>query len=122
MIRLVPAALAALCLVGCDSAPIAKAKSRISERLKDPSSAKFKDVSVCSNDDTVIRGDLNAKNAYGAYTGFKPFFHSGYITVFSDDVEYELWREWNIKCFGPEIVTKTDEMIERAKAEAAAGN
>lgn len=64
-------------LFGCEKSPEQKYKEQkkvveqktqqvIRESLKDPDSAKFRNIyEVC--------GEVNAKNSYGAYTGFKKF-------------------------------------------------
>lgn len=52
------------------------AKQKASYNLMDPSAAQFRNMFAISRgmgDDTVC-GEMNAKNAYGAYTGFKPFY------------------------------------------------
>lgn len=48
----------------------------IKNSLKDPDSAKFADWSGydLSNGDRVICGKLNAKNSFGAYNGYEPFY------------------------------------------------
>lgn len=43
----------------------------IKNSLKDPDSAKFKDVKIGENNGVV--GLVNAKNSFGGYNGFKPF-------------------------------------------------
>jgi hypothetical protein len=44
-------------------------------RLRDPDSAKFKDLvaSVSNDGEVFFCGRLNAKNSYGGYTGFETF-------------------------------------------------
>ncbi len=44
----------------------------VKEQLKDPDSAKFKNVKVSSASGYVC-GEVNAKNSYGGYTGFTKF-------------------------------------------------
>lgn len=51
---------------------IARAEKAVSDRLKDPSSAQFRDVHYIS-DKHFVCGQFNAKNSYGAYVGFAPF-------------------------------------------------
>jgi len=50
---------------------IAALKRSVSENLKDPDSAKFKDVGYDTRGDKC--GMVNAKNSFGAYTGFQRF-------------------------------------------------
>ncbi|MGO2242097.1 MAG: hypothetical protein ACTH5D_10110 [Halomonas sp.] len=68
--------ISAAMLAGCKPSvsEIDKAKDAVAERLRDPSSAQFRNVkggerrglySVC--------GEVNGKNAYGAYSGYERF-------------------------------------------------
>ena len=47
------------------------AHKRVAPSLFDPSSAQFRHLSTR---DGVLCGEVNAKNRYGAYVGFRPFF------------------------------------------------
>ncbi len=44
--------------------------------MKDPDSAKFRNWAAyeVSNGDRIVCGEVNAKNSYGAYVGFDPFY------------------------------------------------
>lgn len=53
-----------------DDAKIQGAMLRVKGELKDPDSAKFKDVVVSQG---AVCGLVNAKNAFGGYTGFGGF-------------------------------------------------
>lgn len=70
---------------------IIKSKEGIKKRLKDPDSAKFKDVRFYSGGTTpVVCGQVNAKNAMGGYSGFERFIASGDnedIAFLASDVE-----------------------------------
>lgn len=46
-------------------------KKAFSDRLKDPYSMKLKNVKIA--DDGSMCGEVNAKNSYGAYTGYTTF-------------------------------------------------
>lgn len=50
---------------------IPKMRGPILSQLKDPGSAQFSDEFVSSK--KALCGRVNAKNGFGAYTGFKPF-------------------------------------------------
>nr|WP_295111768.1 hypothetical protein [uncultured Caulobacter sp.] len=63
----------ALTLCGCDG-KIGDAKKLVAHDLKDPSSAQFRDVKASSQ---AVCGEVNAKNSYGAYTGFRHFIVEG---------------------------------------------
>jgi len=52
---------------------IAKAKEAVAEKVKDPASAQFKDVNLCKTKG-MVQGQFNAKNSFGAYTGYETFF------------------------------------------------
>lgn len=70
---------------------IVKSKEGIKKRLKDPGSAKFRDVRFYSGGKTpVVCGQVNAKNALGGYSGFERFIASGDnedIAFLASDVE-----------------------------------
>ena len=56
---------------------VATAKRTISAGLKDPDSAKFRNLAVyrpATGKGLALCGEINAKNMYGAYVGFRPFF------------------------------------------------
>lgn len=65
-------------------AQIAFAKETVAYELKDPSSAQFRNLYALSRgkgDDTAC-GEINGKNSYGAYVGFRKFY------VYSDGKYY----------------------------------
>lgn len=51
--------------------PYSSAKSAVKEKLVDPASSQFKNV---SNKSFTYCGEVNAKNSMGGYTGFKKFY------------------------------------------------
>lgn len=53
------------------SKELATIKQAFSDRLKDPYSVKLKDVQI--KEDGTVCGEINAKNSYGAYTGYTRF-------------------------------------------------
>jgi hypothetical protein len=55
---------------------VAKAQSVVRDLMKDPNSVQFKEVHVVPAY-KVVCGRYNAKNAYGAYTGFRLFAVDG---------------------------------------------
>lgn len=64
-----------------DLAAIESAKRAIATGLRDPDSAQFRNVFVQRNlvdavEQVNVCGEVNAKNAYGGYVGFKPFYFS----------------------------------------------
>lgn len=56
-----------------EKALIEKSKKQVLNQLKDPDSAKFRNV--FAKDKTLVCGEVNAKNSYGGYNGFT-FFYS----------------------------------------------
>lgn len=72
------------------SPEIDQAKARIANLLKDPSSAQFKNVTYAPPPEGAksgtVCGWVNAKNSYGGYVGFKPFYVSGRSAEMRDDL------------------------------------
>lgn len=62
---------------------VLRAKRFFVERLKDPDSAQFRNLvvhEIAKDDGTVLYnvcGEINAKNSFGGYVGFRPFYFSG---------------------------------------------
>lgn len=49
----------------------------------DPDSVQFRGVRRCASEPALVTGEFNAKNAYGAYVGFQPFYYDrgGVLTL-----------------------------------------
>ncbi|PWE48482.1 hypothetical protein DEM26_18210 [Thioclava sp. NG1] len=66
-------------------------KAEVSKELKDPDSAKFRNIfSVKSGEETIICGEVNARNSYGGYAGYSYFYGMssgvlGYLQIALDD-------------------------------------
>ena len=71
-LRAVALLIATMMITGCDSQKVRDAKNIVRERLRDASSAQFRNVREV--DGGTVCGEVNSKNGYGAYTGFEPFF------------------------------------------------
>lgn len=56
---------------------ITVAKASISYDMKDPESSKFRDIKInkTRGGADILCGQVNAKNSYGAYTGFTDFYY-----------------------------------------------
>lgn len=71
---------------------IERAKRAVSDDLKDPGSAQFRNVRLVPYSDTkVICGEVNAKNSYGGYAGFAHFVagvSDAYIASRADDYQH----------------------------------
>lgn len=61
-------------------------KIRTAEKLKDPESARFRNLRIVDyKGGKLICGEVNAKNSYGGYVGFAPFLATlDYIAIVSD--------------------------------------
>lgn len=68
---------------------VAKAKTAISRGLKDPDAAKFRNIgiykSTTGKGGVSVCGEVNAKNSYGAYVGYKSFVVSGDMAYINDE-------------------------------------
>lgn len=54
-----------------------KVKNAVAERLRDPSSAQFRNVKTGERRGMYhVCGEVNGKNAYGAYSGYERFVAS----------------------------------------------
>ncbi|MGE2346598.1 hypothetical protein [Enterobacter asburiae] len=93
-------AVLALCLFFLPIAALANdvdaAKSLIRDVMKDPESTQFKSVRTVKNSlgENYVCGEVNSKNSYGGYVGFKPFaYKSGKYVIdgsytSADDLEF----------------------------------
>ncbi|WP_417526355.1 hypothetical protein [Marinomonas shanghaiensis] len=85
--------------IGKQYAWMEKGKDSIKLKLKDPSSAMFKDVYFNSGRDgiPVTCGSVNSKNSFGGYTGYQRFISAGRVdlTFLESEVESmdELWHK-----------------------------
>ena len=89
---------AAAILVYCYIVPPAFAyEEEISQMLRDPSSAQFRGVHYSDTMDNVICGEVNAKNGFGAYGGYTPFYvEDGVPHIVSEygTIEYEYYQNY----------------------------
>ena len=82
-------------------------KSSIEDILKDADSAEFRDVFISFySDSPVTCGQVNAKNSFGGYAGFKDFIaaKSARIRVVRGDGQMqdsEFVQVWNTACQDP---------------------
>jgi hypothetical protein len=93
----------ALVLLGCDRS-IEEAQRVVADRMKDPRSVQFRNVATGSLGH--VCGELNAKNSYGAYVGFKRFFVDsiGNATIESDTLPFTDF-EWTLACDAVRVPT-----------------
>jgi hypothetical protein len=59
---------------GKSDAFVRDAKRAITDNFKDPDSALFRDVFLSNKAVPTLCGEVNAKNSYGGYVGYKRFF------------------------------------------------
>lgn len=72
--RHLPILLALVCLTSCSSeeqTAADKIKTVVAAKMKDPDSAKFSGLRL---NGTVLCGEVNAKNSFGAYAGADQFW------------------------------------------------
>ncbi len=83
---------------------IEKGKSDVKMRLKDSSSAEFRDVFFNNNGIPVACGEVNSKNSFGAYSGYQRFIYAGSVlTVLEEDVSDDIEAVWNKYCVKPNL-------------------
>lgn len=99
-------ALSLLFVSGCDGRADAAVKAAIRDKMLDPDAAQFRAVEACPADKAMWKGEVNGKNAYGAYTGFRPFFFAASVAQYPGDASY---RSYAVRCFGQQFVDKMDE-------------
>jgi len=64
-----------------DDALVEQAKTYFRQQMKDPESTNFRNIVVVHSptktdpDNKNVCGELNSKNSYRAYVGFKPFHY-----------------------------------------------
>jgi hypothetical protein len=83
---------------------VGKAEDAVREKLRDPSSAQFRNVRLNSLSSSEVCGEVNAKNAFGGYIGFVRFaaeadgskmrvmFDDGTLDKPSQDFFNTLWQ------------------------------
>jgi hypothetical protein len=62
----------AIAISGCDP-EIRQAEQVVRDLQKDPDAAQFRNVRKCATG-FYVTGEVNGKNSYGAYSGFKVFY------------------------------------------------
>lgn len=84
-----PLTFVAMVLAGCvpsvevqtkpvqlSSAQVDRAKRQLVRNFKDPDSAKYRNIRTYRTGmgDEIVCGEVNGKNSFGAYVGYKPFY------------------------------------------------
>jgi hypothetical protein len=76
-------------------------KKAVREKLKDPQSAKFRNVyfNKRSTGLSMTCGEVNSKNSFGAFTGFQKFISAGRSdTTFLQEQVDDFRTAWNKYC------------------------
>ncbi len=81
---------------------VAEAKKRLTHDFKDPASAQYRDQFISEVAGTVLCGEVNAKNSYGAYVGFRRFYATASQLV-PTEIEptkgsFEFSNAWDVYC------------------------
>lgn len=71
-------------LSGDHDAFVKAGKRVISHNLKDPDSAKFRGLFLSNKNLPTLCGEMNAKNSYGGYVGYRKFFYNR-VSSYVDD-------------------------------------
>jgi hypothetical protein len=76
------------------------AQAGLKKRLKDPDSAQFKSTYLSRKSGTPVAcGEVNSKNSFGGYSGFKLFLGMGDIVVLEEDLSHgEFKKLWDKSC------------------------
>ena len=64
--------------IGCSEVPFESQRDIVRHSLKDPTSAQFRNVRSGKLQNSVC-GEVNAKNSYGGYVGFRKFAVEGEV-------------------------------------------
>lgn len=75
-----------------EAALIARGQAEAKALLKDPESARFRNVHIGIDilGNKKVCGEINAKNAFGGYTGFTPFVFHGRAAILSGTPQDQL--------------------------------
>ena len=80
-IRLAAMLAATVVTVSCSAGVEKKAKELVAAQLFDPSSAQFRNLYVSTRNPGVICGEVNGKNRFGGYVGFRRFVANTNVSV-----------------------------------------
>ena len=88
-------------LAGCGGKS-SEIEDKVREEFKDPASVQFRDTKACSADPSIFQGEVNAKNGFGAYTGFSAFYASdatGAVSVLGQSSLSDDFSEMQDRCY-----------------------
>lgn len=76
---------------GSNSKLMAAIKKDVGNYFRDPASAKFRNMVIRKyGDGSIVCGEVNAKNKYGAYIGYKRFLAGGAYSEGDDIFVYKM--------------------------------
>jgi hypothetical protein len=106
-------------LAACDSRSITEAKRAVEKDLKDPSSVEYRNVLEYS--ESIVCGEYNAKNGYGAYVGYTEFiFYYGQVLSTPSLSDTELLCSNNPKKIYIYQYLRTQRLCEGSRIESKA--
>lgn len=85
----------AAALSGCKESPEKAALRDLRLAFNDPDSVQVREVRVVLDEFRIpgVCGEVNAKNKFGGYTGFRPFMVKGHdVVIQSDDPDLALFQ------------------------------
>lgn len=93
--KLLVAGMVFVALAGCGNSDVQKARNEVQRNLNDSASAEFRDEKVYRlPDNTVVCGEVNAKNSYGGYAGFSKYVVEGVgarpVAKFGEDMQTDI--------------------------------
>jgi hypothetical protein len=84
-------------LAACD-ANISRAEELVRNVQKDPDSAEFRNVRECPTG-FYVTGEVNGKNSYGAYVGYRTFYaNSAEAHIVEEDESPDITNEYVKMC------------------------
>lgn len=81
----------------CASDGSGSAEDMVRSKLLDGQSAEFRSVARCQKDPSLWRGEVNAKNELGAFTGFHPFFANASHASLPESYDFSAMMQ---RCYG----------------------
>ena len=95
----IPCAIKTPVLLNNEKQYIEEAKSLLIKNFKDPDSSNFREVYISRRDVPVVCGEVNGKNSYGGYVGFKKFYATDTPNFFAiDDGSRKFDETWERLC------------------------
>lgn len=83
-----------LIFAGCSDSDKVLLEKNAAKHLRDPSSTQFRNTYISANDNKVLCGEINGKNAYGAYVGYERFFYLNENLHTETKPPSDRWVKW----------------------------